>query len=146
MNHWFFLLCFVLHSEYERKRRQLNFLLENESIFSDALLVTQDVLKRLEECSEIKGAQEEVGPASFICWCSVLWIPDQPSIWGRTMKMQNTSGLNFFKLKFFWHLVSKEPSCNSTRQCAFKSWIPAFNQFWSRMLNWSYHFLLINQG
>ncbi|XP_019691921.3 zinc finger and BTB domain-containing protein 40 isoform X1 [Felis catus] len=45
--------------EYERKRRQLNFLLENESIFSDALLVTQDVLKRLEECSEIKGAQEE---------------------------------------------------------------------------------------
>ncbi|XP_025790996.1 zinc finger and BTB domain-containing protein 40 isoform X2 [Puma concolor] len=46
--------------EYERKRRQLNFLLENESIFSDALLVTQDVLKRLEECSEIKGAQEEV--------------------------------------------------------------------------------------
>uniref|UniRef100_A0A8C9M5K1 Zinc finger and BTB domain containing 40 n=1 Tax=Panthera tigris altaica TaxID=74533 RepID=A0A8C9M5K1_PANTA len=46
--------------EYERKRHQLNFLLENESIFSDALLVTQDVLKRLEECSEIKGAQEEV--------------------------------------------------------------------------------------
>uniref|UniRef100_A0A8C8X3R6 Zinc finger and BTB domain containing 40 n=1 Tax=Panthera leo TaxID=9689 RepID=A0A8C8X3R6_PANLE len=45
--------------EYERKRHQLNFLLENESIFSDALLVTQDVLKRLEECSEIKGAQEE---------------------------------------------------------------------------------------
>uniref|UniRef100_A0A667HJH7 Zinc finger and BTB domain containing 40 n=1 Tax=Lynx canadensis TaxID=61383 RepID=A0A667HJH7_LYNCA len=49
-----------MEPEYERKRRQLNFLLENESIFSDALLVTQDVLKRLEECSEIKGAQEEV--------------------------------------------------------------------------------------
>ncbi|XP_044769834.1 zinc finger and BTB domain-containing protein 40 isoform X2 [Neomonachus schauinslandi] len=46
--------------EYERKHHQLNFLLENESVFSDALLVTQDVLKRLEECSEIKGAQEEV--------------------------------------------------------------------------------------
>ncbi|XP_045858919.1 zinc finger and BTB domain-containing protein 40 isoform X2 [Meles meles] len=45
--------------EYERKQHQLNFLLENESVFSDALLVTQDVLKRLEECSEIKGAQEE---------------------------------------------------------------------------------------
>jgi len=45
--------------EYERKHHQLNFLLENESVFSDALLVTQDVLKRLEECSEIKGAQEE---------------------------------------------------------------------------------------
>uniref|UniRef100_A0A8C0Q1Z6 Zinc finger and BTB domain containing 40 n=2 Tax=Canis lupus familiaris TaxID=9615 RepID=A0A8C0Q1Z6_CANLF len=46
--------------EYEKKHHQLNFLLENESIFSDALLVTKDVLKRLEECSEIKGAQEEV--------------------------------------------------------------------------------------
>ncbi|XP_044093332.1 zinc finger and BTB domain-containing protein 40 isoform X2 [Neovison vison] len=45
--------------EYERRQHQLNFLLENESVFSDALLVTQDVLKRLEECSEIKGAQEE---------------------------------------------------------------------------------------
>ncbi|XP_064137513.1 zinc finger and BTB domain-containing protein 40 isoform X3 [Loxodonta africana] len=46
--------------EYERKRYQLDFLLENESIFSDALSVTQDVLKRLEECSEIKGPQKEV--------------------------------------------------------------------------------------
>ncbi|XP_010593360.1 zinc finger and BTB domain-containing protein 40 isoform X1 [Loxodonta africana] len=45
--------------EYERKRYQLDFLLENESIFSDALSVTQDVLKRLEECSEIKGPQKE---------------------------------------------------------------------------------------
>ncbi|XP_019794115.2 zinc finger and BTB domain-containing protein 40 isoform X4 [Tursiops truncatus] len=47
-------------SEYEGKHYQLNFLLENEKIFSDALLITQDVLKRLEECSEIKGAQKEV--------------------------------------------------------------------------------------
>ncbi|XP_049734167.1 zinc finger and BTB domain-containing protein 40 isoform X4 [Elephas maximus indicus] len=46
--------------EYERKRYQLDFLLENESTFSDALSVTQDVLKRLEECSEIKGPQKEV--------------------------------------------------------------------------------------
>uniref|UniRef100_A0A8C0CDL2 Zinc finger and BTB domain containing 40 n=1 Tax=Balaenoptera musculus TaxID=9771 RepID=A0A8C0CDL2_BALMU len=46
--------------EYEGKHYQLNFLLENEKIFSDALLITQDVLKRLEECSEIKGAQKEV--------------------------------------------------------------------------------------
>ncbi|XP_022407616.1 zinc finger and BTB domain-containing protein 40 [Delphinapterus leucas] len=46
-------------SEYEGKHYQLNFLLENEKIFSDALLITQDVLKRLEECSEIKGAQKE---------------------------------------------------------------------------------------
>uniref|UniRef100_A0A5F5Q4H4 Zinc finger and BTB domain containing 40 n=1 Tax=Equus caballus TaxID=9796 RepID=A0A5F5Q4H4_HORSE len=46
--------------EYEKKHYQLNFLLENENIFSDALLITHDVLKRLEECSEIKGAQKEV--------------------------------------------------------------------------------------
>lgn len=45
--------------EYEKKHYQLNFLLENENIFSDALLVTQDVLKKLEECSEIKGVQKE---------------------------------------------------------------------------------------
>ncbi|XP_065384228.1 zinc finger and BTB domain-containing protein 40 isoform X2 [Macaca fascicularis] len=43
----------------ERKRYQLNFLLENEGIFSDALMVTQDVLKKLEVCSEIKGPQKE---------------------------------------------------------------------------------------
>nr|KAF6445636.1 zinc finger and BTB domain containing 40 [Molossus molossus] len=46
--------------EYERKHYQLTFLLENENIFSDTLLVTQDVLKKLEECSEIKGVQKEV--------------------------------------------------------------------------------------
>ncbi|KAM6217969.1 zinc finger and BTB domain-containing protein 40 isoform 2-T2 [Rhynchocyon petersi] len=46
--------------EYERKHCQLDFLLENESIFSDALSATQDVLKRLENCSEIKGPQKEV--------------------------------------------------------------------------------------
>ncbi|XP_062960585.1 zinc finger and BTB domain-containing protein 40 [Cynocephalus volans] len=45
--------------ECERKHYQLNLLLENKGIFSDALLVTQDVLKRLEECSEIKGPQKE---------------------------------------------------------------------------------------
>uniref|UniRef100_A0A2K6PXC3 Zinc finger and BTB domain containing 40 n=1 Tax=Rhinopithecus roxellana TaxID=61622 RepID=A0A2K6PXC3_RHIRO len=44
----------------ERKHYQLNFLLENEDIFSDALMVTQDVLKKLEVCSEIKGPQKEV--------------------------------------------------------------------------------------
>ncbi|XP_053516296.1 zinc finger and BTB domain-containing protein 40 isoform X2 [Artibeus jamaicensis] len=43
----------------EERKYQLNFLLENESIFSDALLVTQDVLTKLEECSEIKGVQKE---------------------------------------------------------------------------------------
>lgn len=46
--------------ECERQRCHLDFLLENESVFSDAVLVTQDVLKRLEECSEIKGPQKEV--------------------------------------------------------------------------------------
>ncbi|XP_042544549.1 zinc finger and BTB domain-containing protein 40 isoform X2 [Dipodomys spectabilis] len=46
--------------ECEKKHFQLNFLLENENVFSDALLVTKDVLKRLEECSEIKGPQKEV--------------------------------------------------------------------------------------
>uniref|UniRef100_A0A8C8YQG1 Zinc finger and BTB domain containing 40 n=1 Tax=Prolemur simus TaxID=1328070 RepID=A0A8C8YQG1_PROSS len=45
--------------ECERKHYQLNFLLENETIFSDALKVTQDFLKRLEVCSEIKGPQKE---------------------------------------------------------------------------------------
>lgn len=45
--------------ECARKRCHLDFLLENESVFSDAVLVTQDVLKRLEECSEIKGPQKE---------------------------------------------------------------------------------------
>nr|BAC04518.1 unnamed protein product [Homo sapiens] len=35
----------------ERKHYQLNFLLENEGVFSDALMVTQDVLKKLEMCS-----------------------------------------------------------------------------------------------
>uniref|UniRef100_A0A8C9LKF6 Zinc finger and BTB domain containing 40 n=1 Tax=Piliocolobus tephrosceles TaxID=591936 RepID=A0A8C9LKF6_9PRIM len=44
----------------EKKHYQLNFLLENEGIFSDALMVTQDVLKKLEVCSEIKGPQKEV--------------------------------------------------------------------------------------
>ncbi|XP_025213451.1 zinc finger and BTB domain-containing protein 40 isoform X2 [Theropithecus gelada] len=44
----------------ERKHYQLNFLLENEGVFSDALMVTQDVLKKLEVCSEIKGPQKEV--------------------------------------------------------------------------------------
>uniref|UniRef100_A0A2K5BY19 Zinc finger and BTB domain containing 40 n=1 Tax=Aotus nancymaae TaxID=37293 RepID=A0A2K5BY19_AOTNA len=44
----------------ESQHYQLNFLLENEGIFSDALMVTQDVLKKLEVCSEIKGPQKEV--------------------------------------------------------------------------------------
>ncbi|KAM6172546.1 zinc finger and BTB domain-containing protein 40 isoform 2-T2 [Erethizon dorsatum] len=44
----------------ERKHYQLSFLLENENVFSDALLVTRDILKRLEECPEIKGPQKEV--------------------------------------------------------------------------------------
>ncbi|XP_021118682.1 zinc finger and BTB domain-containing protein 40 isoform X3 [Heterocephalus glaber] len=60
--------------ECERKQYQLSFLLENENVFSDALLVTQDIFKRLEECSEIKGPQKEIvmeclegkgGPAAF---------------------------------------------------------------------------------
>uniref|UniRef100_A0A8C0ZQK9 Zinc finger and BTB domain-containing protein 40 n=1 Tax=Castor canadensis TaxID=51338 RepID=A0A8C0ZQK9_CASCN len=46
--------------ECEKKQYQMNFLLENESVFSDALLVTQEILKRLEGCSEIKGPQKEV--------------------------------------------------------------------------------------
>ncbi|XP_054427671.1 zinc finger and BTB domain-containing protein 40 [Pteronotus mesoamericanus] len=44
----------------DERKYQLNFLLENESIFSDALLDTQDVLTKLEECSEIKGVQKEI--------------------------------------------------------------------------------------
>ncbi|XP_016004769.2 zinc finger and BTB domain-containing protein 40 [Rousettus aegyptiacus] len=45
--------------EYEKKHYQLNFLLDNENIFSDALLVTQDVLNKLKECSEINDAQKK---------------------------------------------------------------------------------------
>ncbi|KAL1776633.1 zinc finger protein and BTB domain-containing protein 40 isoform X1 [Sigmodon hispidus] len=46
--------------ECKRKQDQLNFLLEHESVFSDAVLLTQDTLKKLEECSEIKGPQKEL--------------------------------------------------------------------------------------
>ena len=51
----------ALLSECERKQEQLNFLLGQESVFSNAVLLTQDALKRLEGCSEIKGPQKEVG-------------------------------------------------------------------------------------
>ncbi|XP_052571787.1 zinc finger and BTB domain-containing protein 40 isoform X5 [Peromyscus californicus insignis] len=47
-------------TECERKQDQLNFLLEHESVFSNAVLLTQDTLKRLEECPEIKGSQKQV--------------------------------------------------------------------------------------
>ncbi|XP_057640751.1 zinc finger and BTB domain-containing protein 40 isoform X1 [Chionomys nivalis] len=47
-------------AECERKQEQLNFLLERESVFSNAVLLTQDTLKRLEGCSEIKGPQKEI--------------------------------------------------------------------------------------
>ncbi|XP_052571786.1 zinc finger and BTB domain-containing protein 40 isoform X4 [Peromyscus californicus insignis] len=46
-------------TECERKQDQLNFLLEHESVFSNAVLLTQDTLKRLEECPEIKGSQKQ---------------------------------------------------------------------------------------
>ncbi|CAO2589615.1 Zinc finger and BTB domain-containing protein 40 [Lemmus lemmus] len=46
-------------TECERKQEQLNFLLEQQSVFSNAVLLTQDTLKRLEGCSEIKGPQKE---------------------------------------------------------------------------------------
>ncbi|XP_075408179.1 zinc finger and BTB domain-containing protein 40 [Tenrec ecaudatus] len=46
--------------ENERKCYQLDFLLENESVFSEALSATRDVLQRVEDCSEIKGPQKEV--------------------------------------------------------------------------------------
>ncbi|XP_021487138.1 zinc finger and BTB domain-containing protein 40 isoform X4 [Meriones unguiculatus] len=49
-----------MEAECERKQDQLNFLLEHECVFSNAVLLTQDVLHRLEECSEIKGSQKEV--------------------------------------------------------------------------------------
>ncbi|XP_055978943.1 zinc finger and BTB domain-containing protein 40 [Sorex fumeus] len=44
--------------EHERKLYPLTFFLENATVFSDALSITQDVLKKL-DCSEIKGAQKE---------------------------------------------------------------------------------------
>ncbi|XP_047401918.1 zinc finger and BTB domain-containing protein 40 isoform X2 [Sciurus carolinensis] len=46
--------------EHGKKHWQLSFLLENENVFSDALLVSQDILRRLEECSEIEGPQKEI--------------------------------------------------------------------------------------
>ncbi|XP_060040704.1 zinc finger and BTB domain-containing protein 40 isoform X2 [Erinaceus europaeus] len=45
--------------ECEKKHYELKFLIENEDVFSNALLITKDVLKRLEGCSEIKDAQKE---------------------------------------------------------------------------------------
>lgn len=88
----------MLHSEYEKKHYQLNFLLENEKIFSDTLSVTQDIFKKLEECSEIKGAQKKVGTVSFVCYISVLRVPDPFPMWDRNMKTQNISIPMFFRL------------------------------------------------
>lgn len=56
-----------MEAECERKQDQLNFLLEHECVFSNAVLLTQDVLHRLEECSEIKGSQKEVGALGSLC-------------------------------------------------------------------------------
>ncbi|XP_072465326.1 zinc finger and BTB domain-containing protein 40 [Notamacropus eugenii] len=45
--------------EHERKMSKLDFLLQNESILSEVLSVAQDVLKRLEECADIKSPHKE---------------------------------------------------------------------------------------
>ncbi|XP_020838687.1 zinc finger and BTB domain-containing protein 40 [Phascolarctos cinereus] len=49
----------VTKPEHERKLSKLDFLLQNESIFSEALSVAQDVLKRLDECRDIKSPHKE---------------------------------------------------------------------------------------
>ncbi|XP_052033758.1 zinc finger and BTB domain-containing protein 40 isoform X1 [Apodemus sylvaticus] len=46
-------------AECERKQDQLMLLLEHERVFSSAALVTPDMLRRLEGCSEIGGPQKE---------------------------------------------------------------------------------------
>ncbi|XP_044527250.1 zinc finger and BTB domain-containing protein 40 isoform X2 [Gracilinanus agilis] len=43
-----------------KKMYKLDFLLQNESLFSEAFSVAQDVLKRLDECREIKSPHKEV--------------------------------------------------------------------------------------
>ncbi|XP_074162030.1 zinc finger and BTB domain-containing protein 40 [Sminthopsis crassicaudata] len=45
--------------EHERRRYNLDFLLQNESIFSEALSVAQDVPKRLDECRDIKSPHKK---------------------------------------------------------------------------------------
>lgn len=46
-------------AECETKQDQLTLLLEHESVFSDAALLTPDTLRRLAGCSEIEGPQKE---------------------------------------------------------------------------------------
>ncbi|XP_012976721.1 zinc finger and BTB domain-containing protein 40 isoform X3 [Mesocricetus auratus] len=49
----------IPETECDRKQDQMNFLLEHEGVFSNAVLLAQNTLRRLEECSEIKGPQKE---------------------------------------------------------------------------------------
>ncbi|XP_027697211.1 zinc finger and BTB domain-containing protein 40 [Vombatus ursinus] len=49
----------ITEPEHERKLSKLDFLLQNESIFSEALSVAQDVLKKLDECGDIKSPHKE---------------------------------------------------------------------------------------
>ncbi|XP_068935444.1 zinc finger and BTB domain-containing protein 40 [Petaurus breviceps papuanus] len=45
--------------EHERKMSKLDFLLQNETIFSEALSAAQDVLKRLDGCRDIQSPHKE---------------------------------------------------------------------------------------
>ncbi|KAM4871964.1 zinc finger and BTB domain-containing protein 40 isoform 2-T2 [Thomomys bottae] len=72
--------------EHEKKHFQLNFLLENENVFSDAVLVTQDVLRRLEECSEITGPQKEV----ILNCCECKTPKEAVENWLHTMTEEKT--------------------------------------------------------
>ncbi|XP_074074285.1 zinc finger and BTB domain-containing protein 40 isoform X2 [Macrotis lagotis] len=74
--------------EHERKMSKLNLLLQNEGIFSEVLSIAQDVLKRLDECSDIKSPQKEA-----ILEC--LEAKEGISAFRRLLnKVRNNEGLN----------------------------------------------------
>ncbi|XP_044527249.1 zinc finger and BTB domain-containing protein 40 isoform X1 [Gracilinanus agilis] len=71
-----------------KKMYKLDFLLQNESLFSEAFSVAQDVLKRLDECREIKSPHKEV-----ILEC--LEVEEGISAFQRILnKIRNNEGLN----------------------------------------------------
>ncbi|XP_069636479.1 LOW QUALITY PROTEIN: zinc finger and BTB domain-containing protein 40 [Haliaeetus albicilla] len=60
----------------ESKSCKLDFFLQYESVFSEALSDNQAVLKRLEECREIDASQKEVAVLIFIHLHSAKWTPE----------------------------------------------------------------------
>lgn len=68
------LSCFS-HTAAESKSCKLDFFLQYESVFSEALSDNQAVLKRLEECREIDASQKEVGVSTWVNATSGFFYP-----------------------------------------------------------------------